>query len=261
MNFTDSGYILLSVAVLAASIPTISYAEENTEQKILMTEWNAHLLDNETIIPVYNCLKDAVDESGNSLYSDEFIIGFIANIEHESKSGIVEYSFSKNHEYGFYLPSGGSAIENTDDIDYLLDWTVSNEGTKENCAKKGSCGVSLVQWSYGRRITYLNKLKQNMGDRTDVTRYDLSVTDMEMILEELSPDGKYYKNIIAAIGSDRSAENYAEAFCDYYFKPRHSDLNMTGTGLSCTERRATAEYLWEIYNSNRLIYKTVNFVY
>ena len=252
---------LCCTALILGSANAMAVTPEDEYTEVYVSEWNAHMLDHKSVIPIYNGLIDLKNEDDETIYPEEFIIGLIANIEHEGKSGVVEYSFSRYHQYGFELPSGGIKMQTMDDIDYLLDWTTSNEGTQEGWAKKGSCGVSCVQWSFGRRITYLNKLKTNMGDRTEITDFDLSTTDLEMVLEELDPEGKYYKRIMSAVGNNPTASDYAEAFCDYYFMPKYADLNMSTTGESCIERRATAERLWKIYKSEKMMYKKITITY
>ena len=240
---------------------------QNTTQIVEMTEWNAHLYDHKSIVPVYYELMEyeytPVDEEGNEgepykPYSEEMIIGFMANLEHEGNSGVVEYQFSKDHSYGFELPSGGCYIKTVDDVDYLLDWTTSNVGTIDGLPQKGSCGVSCVQWSFGRRITYLKKLKEG---RYYVTEYDLAKTDVEMVFEELDPEGYYYNAVQAAVGHNKTAENYAEAFCDTFFKPKNCDLNMSTTGSSCIGRRQTAARLWSLYTSDKIIKKEITITY
>ena len=64
----------------------------------------------------------------NNGYSMECAIGLMANLFAEGNYGIVEYSFSKNHSYGFNLPSGGFKCKTIRDIIYVRDWTTSNNG-------------------------------------------------------------------------------------------------------------------------------------
>jgi hypothetical protein len=248
--------VFLIIGIILTILPASqSFASNSTELSLSLTEWEAYLIDHENVERIYNTLKDMTDENGSRVYSDQFIIGLISNIMHEGNLGVVEYQFSKYHCYNFELPSGGTKIQSRDDIDYLLNWGTSNDGTEDGKPKKGSCGVSSVQWSYNRRITYLKKLKLNIGNKTEVYDSDLAVTDLEMIVTELKPDGKYYKAIMSAVGSDKTAENYAEAFCDHYFLPSHCDQDMSTTGESCLIRRETASELWRKFNSKTKVNK------
>ena len=201
-------------------------AEEKITRSVYMSEWNAHLADRNDEACIYYGLLDAVDDNGDRLYSDEFIIGFLANIESEGYLGVVEYAFSREHAYDFALPSGRVTIGYLSDINYLMEWTTSDEGS-ENGIARGSCGVSSVQWSYGRRLQYLERLKNNLEGRYVVTKADLANTDIEMILYELEPGSKYYKAVTEAVGENATASDYAEAFCDYYFKPKSADFDMS----------------------------------
>lgn len=262
--------IILCIGLMLGSIfqcsPIVS-AKETYSYTTTLSEWNIWLWEHQDYINVYNTVRDAVfeDKEREEVYPDEFLIGLIANIICEGTPGIVEYSFSSQHQYGFYLPSGGCRIQTMSDIDYLLNWTTSNVGTKEGGVQKGSCGVSSVQWSFGRRITWLNLLKDHMKEegRTEVTRYDLNYADTEMILAELDPDNEkysYYSRIQRALAntSNPTAEDYAEALCDIYFSPAGCDLYYLGTGTACITRRAVAKDLWSIYtNPNTRPYEIV----
>ena len=80
----------------------------------------------------------------------------MANLVAEGNYGIVEYSFSKSHNFGFYLPSGGVKCKTIADINYVKNWTTSNEGSGNSKLKKGSCGFGSVQWSFERRVNFAN---------------------------------------------------------------------------------------------------------
>ncbi len=251
--------LILCTVIIFPFFSADSVSAEKVTKEVYMTEWNAHLADHKDIVNLYYGLKDAVDEEGNRIYSDEFIIGFLVNVEAEGNTGVVEHVFSRQHAYGFELPSGGSKIRSVYDIDYLLDWTITDGDTDGIGVAKGSCGVSSVQWSYGRRISYLERLKKNINGRWEVTEYDISSTDLEMVLYELEPGRRYYNEVMEAAGDKTDAENYAEALCDKYFKPKNADLNMSGKGESCKTRRKAAKDLWKIFTSEEMVYKTITF--
>lgn len=249
---------IIALLVLIMAIPAVSTTAEAKDYTVTqyMTEWNIYLYEHQDLINVYNELFDATDEDGNRLYSDEFVIGIIANVEHEGAPGVVEYYFSLCHDYNFYLPSGGTKIKTIDDINYLRNWTTSDDGSIDGCALKGSLGVSSVQWSYKRRLKWLDKLTESMGRRTIVTQYDLTYADVSMMLEELDLDGNYYKKVANAVGKNPTAADYAEALCDYYFIPNKADYNMSGTSVECKTRRESAKELWRIYNSTEEVLYT-----
>lgn len=257
--FAGAVNLILCATILFQTVPIDTVSAEKVTKEVYMSEWNAHLADHTNIANLFYGMTDAEDEEGNRLYSDEFIIGFLANVEAEGNTGVVEHIFSRQHAYGFELPSGGSRIRSIYDINYLLDWPITDGDNDDIGVSRGSCGVSSVQWSYGRRINYLERLKENIGNRWDVTEYDIAETDLEMVLYELEPGRRYYNAVTEAAGDDADAEVYAEAFCDYYFKPKNADLNMSGKGESCKTRRAAAKDLWKIFNSEEMVYKTITF--
>ena len=249
--------------------PPEIFEEEKAEPLILsveLTPWQYYESTHPRILELYSTFSDVKDENGERVYSNEFIIGLIANIMCEGNSGEVERSFGKCGAYDFALPSLKPYITTIQDINYLMEWQVTDEGTMEGLPRKGSCGVSVLQWSFERRITYLELLKQTVAERygcsieelsedTPVTVFDLSTTDRRMFLEELAPDGKYYANIEGAMtgwcrtreGSLGAAE-YAEAMCDFYVRPKYCDGDMSTTGESCISRRILAEQLWSVFS-------------
>lgn len=245
--------IVIALLVMMLAVPTIANSTSSSAKEYTVTqemsEWNIYLYEHQDLINVYNELFDARDEEGNRLYSDEFLIGMIANVEHEGAPGIVEYYFSSLHYYDFYLPSGGVKIKTVDDVYYLMNWTTTNEESTPGSIFKGSCGVSSVQWSYTRRIKWLNKLLASLNGRTVVTQYDLTYADVTMMLEELDVNGIYYRKVLSAVGDNGTAMDYAEALCDYYFIPANADLCYSNTGTQCQARRASAADLWEKYTS------------
>ena len=189
---------------------------------------------------IVEALESVKDEDGNRVYSDNFIDGLVANICGEGKTGQVQFTFSREHQYGFYLPSGGDIIQTRADIDYLMAWTTSDEETEEGLDKKGSCGVSQIQWSYGRRIKWLNILKDVIGDRDTVTKDDLLLADTKMFIRELDPSGKFWENVQSYLPENPTSADYAEAICRGYVKPAYMEQRVE-------ERRGRAEN----YENNR----------
>lgn len=252
--------IILCIGFCCGCLHTNVEAKETYAYVANLTEWNIWLWEHQDYINIYNTINEAVFEgkSREEVYPDEFMIALIANITCEGTPGIVEYAFSSQHQYDFYLPSGGCRIQTMADVDYLLNWQTNNVGTKEGMAQKGSCGVSSVQWSFGRRIVWLNILKEHMKDegRTEIARYDLNYADTQMILTELDPNNEkytYYERIQKMLsGIDKpTVEDYAEALCDVYFAPAGCDLYFLNTGDSCIKRREVAKELWKIYKNPR----------
>lgn len=220
-----------------------------------LTDWEFYLHQHPDAALVYGTFSQKLNEKGNRIYSDEFIIGLLANIACEGSPGYVEGAFSKYHQYSFYLPSGGTHIKTLDDVEYLLNWTTSKKDSKKGWASKGSCGVSSVQWSYGRRIEWCNILKDILvsADRTECTEIDYHNANKEMFFKELDPSGYYYSKIEKCAKTDGgSVESYAEAICDIYEAPGSADLDMSGTGDACKTRRAVAKELWSIFKSNNV---------
>ena len=199
-------------------------------------------------------LEYANKKYGYEAYSKDFAIGLYANIRCEGERGIVESAFSLKHSYDFFLPSGGNEIKTLEDIDYLLKWTT--ESSSDGTLNKGSCGVSLLQWSFGRRINWLNILRERVSPRTEVEYGDLVYADTQMILMELNPNGEYYQTIMNYIKEDSTCEDYAEAICDFYIRPRGADLDFSNTNISCWTRRMEASslnaYLKEYANESLL---------
>ena len=88
--------LVIALLVLTMAIPSLTNSSSAREYTVTqnMTEWNIYLYEHQDLINVYNELFDARDAEGNRLYSDEFVMGIIANVEHEGAPGIVEYYFS-----------------------------------------------------------------------------------------------------------------------------------------------------------------------
>ena len=177
-------------------------------------------------------------------YSNECAIGLMGNLVAEGNYGIVEYSFSKSHSFGFSLPSGGVKCKTIADINYVKNWTTSNEGSGNSKVKKGSCGFGSVQWSFERRVNFANICLSIMKEDSDVHDGNWSIAEATFITQELK--GGYYNAVQkAAIGAGGSVEAWAEAFTDKYERPSGADLKMTGVGTACKTRR---KYAREIYD-------------
>ena len=177
-------------------------------------------------------------------YSIECAIGLMANLLAEGNYGLVEYAFSKSHSFGFRLPSGGYICKTIKDIEYMRDWTTSDEGTGNSKWKKGSCGFGSVQWSYGRRVNFAKICLSIMKEDSDVNEKNWAIAEATFITQELK--NEYYSRVSkAAINAGGSVEAWAEAFCDKYEIPQHSDRKMNATGSACITRR---KYAREIYD-------------
>ena len=176
----------------------------------------------------------------------------MANLVAEGNYGIVEYSFSKSHSYGFRLPSGGSKCKTIQDIKYVKSWTTSNKGSELSKVKKGSCGFGSVQWSYERRVNFANVCLSIMKKDSDVHDGNWAIAEATFIAQELK--GGYYSSVKnAAVNAGGSVEAWAEAFTDRYERPSGADLNMSGTGSACQTRRRIARELYDyLRNSNAL---------
>ena len=177
-------------------------------------------------------------------YSVECAIGLMANLVAEGNYGIVEYAFSKSHSFGFSLPSGGYKCKTIKDIEYVRDWTTSNEGSGNSKWKKGSCGFGSVQWSYDRRVNFAKVCLSIMKNDSDVNDANWAIAESTFITQELK-NGYYNSVEKAAINAGGSVEAWAEAFTDKYERPAGADLKMNATGSECKKRRQFAR---NIYN-------------
>ena len=171
----------------------------------------------------------------------------MANQLAECNYGIVEYAFSINHTYNFRLPSGGSKCKTIKDIEYVRDWTTSNEGSGK--LNKGSCGFGSVQWSYMRRVNFANICLAIMKNDPDVNDSNWSIAETIFIIHELK--NGYYNSIKkAAINAGGSVEDWAEAFTDKYEIPLGLDSNMSNTGPACKTRRQYARNIYDYLKQN-----------
>ena len=182
---------------------------------------------------------DVIIDNG---YSVECAIGLMANVFAEGNYGIVEYAFSKKHNFEFYLPSGGVKCKTIKDIEYVRNWTTHNDGNSK--LKKGSCGFGSVQWSFGRRVQFADVCLSIMKNDSDVNDTNWAIAEAKFISQELK-NGYYNEIQKAANQAGGSIEDWAEAFTDKYERPQGADLNMSGSGAACITRRNIAK---DIYN-------------
>lgn len=238
----------------------VSYLKETTDFDVLLEE-------NAQMKMVFDTFSSVYFDDGERVYKDEFIVGIMANIAYEGDTGVVEYAFSRQHQYGFRLPSGGSVVKTAKDAEYLMAWGTCNSGSKKGCASKGSLGVSSLQWSYGRRNEWLSILLGIFEEKEidHVSEEELLLADARMFLYELDPfykdshDEDFYGKVVKMAekhGGD--AESYAEAICDFYVLPKKACLSMNESGDACKERRSYAGKLWGVFSSKEK--KTVEVV-
>lgn len=169
----------------------------------------------------------------NPLLGTNAAIGLMANIANEGTLGLVEESFYSSIKNSMNLTGGkyNRVVTTKSDIEYL-----------KSVGNSKSLGFGAVQWSFGRRVTLCNIYLNNLGSSTTVTQDIMMKSEAEMICNELSPGTDYYNKVSSKVGSD-TAENWAEAFCDYYEKPGGwcgKGKQMSGTGSSCSTRRNSA---------------------
>ena len=184
----------------------------------------------------------------NPTLGTDAAIGLMANIVAEGDCGVVEYEFSREHDHGFSLPSGESKITTYSDLNYLENWTSTDQNKYGENTKKGSCGVGSIQWSFGRRILLIGFYKQYITNDSEVTNNNLSLGESAMMGNELTPGSTYY-NTVSSHVTNGTVEEWAEAFCDYYVKPSGwcgSGNQMSNSGSACQARRAEATKIADI---------------
>lgn len=176
-------------------------------------------------------------------------IGLMANVQAEGNYDVVEYSFSKSGRGGFKLPSGGTQMKTIADIKYCRDWRIDN-AKNESGNYLGSCGVGCVQWSFGRRRTFLDICLDIMKKDSDVTTANWEIATVRMLTTELAVGTDYNTKVTnAANNAGGAPEAWAEAFCDYYEMPGGwcgASNRMTGAGSACQTRK---RYATEIKNA------------
>lgn len=160
-------------------------------------------------------------------------IGLMANVANEGTLGMVEEKYYSEIKSHMNLTGGkwNRQVTTKSDIEYLRNYDAEK-----------SLGFGAVQWSFGRRVALCDIYLDKLGNSTSVTNEIMMASEAEMICVELSPGTSYYNTVSSKVGTD-TAENWAEAFCDYYEKPGGwcgKGSQMTNKGTSCQERRKTA---------------------
>jgi len=168
---------------------------------VVHTKIRDALLESEWKSKAYS-LTIAYDVAIANGYSINAAVGLMANLVHEGNYGVVEYAFSKYHNFGFYLPSGSTngKAKTIKDIEYVRDWTTSNvlgftlDGPL--MLKKGSCGFGSIQWSFGRRVNFAKVCLDIMKSDEDVTDTNWAIAEAQYISQELQ--NTYYTKIQSA---------------------------------------------------------------
>lgn len=169
-------------------------------------------------------------------------IGLMANVAAEGSYGVVEESFASSAASLF----PGAAWHRT---------CVSKEGLEWLKAKGNgvSCGFGCVQWSYGRRMQLIAVYENVIGGSDTITDEYRAIAESMYMAQELSPGTSYYNTVSSHVSND-TAEEWAEAFCDYYeicagccYGEGHP--RMSGQGSACVERRGNATNIANILSN------------
>jgi uncharacterized protein YraI len=243
-NYVSSQYLSTTPAPTPSPIPVV---HTKIRDALLKSQWSAKAY----------ALTTAYDLALNNGYSINCAVGLMANLIHEGNYGVVEYAFSKSHNYGFYLPSGSTdgKCKTIADIKYVRDWTTSDNSLKSRrqtilTLRKGSCGFGSIQWSFGRRVNFAKVCLEIMTKDSDICDSNWAIAEATYIAQELK--NTYYTKVSnAAAKYSNTVEAWAEAFTDYYEVPSGCDGNMSGTGTSCKQRRATARSLYDYLDSEK----------
>lgn len=147
-------------------------------------------------------------------YGPEFALGVMANIKAEGAPGVVEHAFSKSHAHGFSLPSGGTEVKSTEDVEYLKAWDHTSE-VKDKGVKKGSCGFGMAQMSFGRRVRLCDAYLANVTDYSD--KHQLAIAEVAYIDAELAEGGAY--DSVPKKCKGKSAEECAKIVCTEFESP------------------------------------------
>lgn len=159
-------------------------------------------------------------------------IGLMANIAEEGDFGVVEESYSRSASSIF----PGSAYHRTCVSVDGLDWL-------ENKGDGVSCGFGCVQWSYGRRMALVSVYRSIISG-SSISDSERATAEAMFMGQELSPGSSYYNSVSRHVTND-TAEEWAEAFNDYYEISGGSCYGeghpkMSGGGSSCVRRRRNA---------------------
>ena len=174
---------------------------------------------------VYNILKDSKFKDKAKIlsivysvavpkYGKEFAIGMMANVYAEGAPGEVEEAFSRYHYWGFKMPSGKETIQNKEDLEYLLNWDSTSKAKDSHGYQKGSVGVGLCQWSFGRRIGVLKKYEETVKNFTED---EFAAAEINFMLEEFGDSG--YKSKVVDKSLGKGCEEAAKNICLYYEVP------------------------------------------
>lgn len=178
------------------------------------------------------------------IYGEEFAYGLMANVFAEGNAGVVEYAFSKNHYWGFELPSKKTVIQNEQDVNYLLSWDASSKEKDEHGYQKGSVGVGLCQWSFERRISVCTLYKEKCSQ---YSQDEYIGVEVQFMLNEFLQD--YYKSKILTDKTLNDCTEAAKAICLYYEVPANRNSK-------AIQRISYAEEIKELLTSVRLSNKT-----
>lgn len=178
---------------------------------------------------VYNALKDSefknkakilsiVYGAAEPVYGKDFAIGMMANVYAEGSPGVVEYAFSQYHYWGFELPSGKTTIQNADDVNYLLNWDHTSKEKDSHGYQKGSVGIGICGWSFGRRI---NLLKEYQKYVKNYTTDEFTAVEISFMLAEYASSSYKSKVVDASLG--KGCETAAKNICLYYEAPANKE--------------------------------------
>lgn len=178
---------------------------------------------------VYNALKNSefknkakilsiVYGAAEPVYGKDFAIGMMANVFAEGAPGVVEYAFSQYHYWGFSLPSGKTTIQNEADVEYLLNWDHTSKEKDSHGYQKGSVGIGMCGWSFGRRINLLNEYKSTVKN---YTTDEFTAAEIQFMLAEYGSSSYKPKVVDASLG--KGCEVAAKNICLYYEAPRNKE--------------------------------------
>ncbi len=227
---------------------------------------------------------DALKSDGT--YTNECIIGLMANIENEGSIGTIEnkagllltqvksttYDSGLFRGYDSYDPQYGDKIETYQDVLYFYNaacahgelgdiYTTKSDGTRVYQKYETlPFGLGMIQWTYGRAYNYIKTAKE-FCEQSNITgqisEEQLAVIEVAMILKEL--DATYFSKVkLDAEANGGTAEAWAEAYTDFYeicagschsFGGRQAGTHSTqsgGSAYACIKRRKTASDLVKV---------------
>jgi cell wall-associated NlpC family hydrolase len=173
------------------------------------------------------------------VYGSEFAIGLMANVWSEGSPGMVEEAFAWYHYWSFDSDSkiyGGTSFKmftNAEQIDYVYNWDHTSKEkephwstTKQKYVyyQKGSVGVGIVGWSFGRRVNVLKRYKEaniDFSKSKDELFEIYTEIEIKFMLEELASDDYYDKVVKDSL--DQDCETAASNICLYYEAPNEKE--------------------------------------